>query len=222
MVKNLNLGLQVERREDPDLLPVSSTELQGQELAGCVGEGGPLAATQHAPSAAFSTSYYQGKKVRTVVAPQVKLRESAQEVTANQTTLATKQGKRFEARAFAWLRRSELDTIEELRFKFFDAGQQRVVIPDAISFNYSNKSLVISEVKLRNSFDAFIQLRSVYLPVVRKTFPDWKIGMLEIVQFYNPMLKFPTALQTITEPKDVKAIPFESKQIHFVAVVGKV
>lgn len=74
---------------------------------------------------------------------------------------------------------------------------------DGLLFNAATGTLVVCEVKLRHTSDAFFQLDRLYQPVLAKAFPQFKIACLEITRWYDPAIPFPVVPQLV--PNELQA-----------------
>lgn len=87
-----------------------------------------------------------------------------------------------------------------------DANRRSYCQPD---FLYSDVLQVLCvEVKLRWTPDAWWQLRSLYLPVLTKAFPDRTIIPLVICRSYDPAARIPETPHLIDAPQEALADRF--------------
>lgn len=82
--------------------------------------------------------------------------------------------------------RGEREVMKGLPFRFCDGDGWRFCIPDFLLMDFSRKVCCIVEVKLRHSGTAGLELDGLYVPVVKKAFPSWKVQALEICKWYVP------------------------------------
>lgn len=101
-----------------------------------------------------------------------------------------KAGLRYESRALEYLYRFDL-FLDHLPFNFFADGTGGRAIPDGVLLVPSTKELVVVEVKLRHTTEAWFQLNRFYVPIVQKAFPTLKVVPLELVKSYDPGVMLP-------------------------------
>ena len=65
--------------------------------------------------------------------------------------------------------------------------------PDGILIDLAKGRITIVEVKYQHTSDAWWQVRHLYLPVLRKMFPEayWEFDFCEVVKWYDPATPFP-------------------------------
>ena len=84
---------------------------------------------------------------------------------------------------------------------YFSAGSHTLQYcqPDGLLIDSEQGLIVIIEIKLRHTSDAWWQLRHLYEPVVRKLFGDtqWRYGLVEIVRWFDPAVPFPEKFQKL-------------------------
>lgn len=59
--------------------------------------------------------------------------------------------------------------------------------------------IVVCEIKLRHTVDAYFQLHNLYLPVARVVFPGMDISLCEVVKWYDSSTAFPCAVSLIED-----------------------
>lgn len=93
----------------------------------------------------------------------------------------------------------ELPKVEfQPHFRFSRVGREaESCFPDAIIDRGS--SIVIVEIKLRHTYDAYAQLTRLYSPVVSKIYEGSEIRRLEICKQYDPAVKLPEPVDLITD-----------------------
>ena len=106
-------------------------------------------------------------------------------------TYAQKAGLRYERKALKHLAALHPNFLEHLPFIFISEGARKTAIPDGICFAKSLDHLTIIEIKLKHSVEAWQQLNLLYLPVVKRAFPNHKIKLLEVVRWFEPNLVLP-------------------------------
>lgn len=73
--------------------------------------------------------------------------------------------------------------------------------PDGLIIQPRHRRIIITEIKLRHTQDAYFQLFDLYLPVVMKTFgKEWRYGCVEIVRWYDPAEPTPEPPALCREP----------------------
>lgn len=68
--------------------------------------------------------------------------------------------------------------------------------------------VLVVEVKLRWTTDAWWQLRRLYLPVVAKAFPDRRVILLCITRSYDPAARIPEEVTFVDSPQEAVADAF--------------
>jgi len=82
-----------------------------------------------------------------------------------------------------------------LRFMERGADRPRWCQPDGLYIDFELGKLVIVEVKLQHTLDAWWQLEHLYIPVIRRAFAQgiWTIATCEVVKWYDPAVAYPVA-----------------------------
>ncbi len=105
-------------------------------------------------------------------------------------TAAQKQGKRYEAKI---LKKTDLFTsVTSLKspwLQYIDAQGLRFCQPDLLLF-YKD-IIVLCEIKLSHTANAYFQLEGLYRPVVERLFPGYTVLSLEITRSFDPGIRFP-------------------------------
>lgn len=78
-------------------------------------------------------------------------------------------------------------------------------IPDGLALHTKRRELIIIEVKLRHSIDAWVQLFKLYVPIVQFAFPDWNVRALEICKWYDGNTVTPTKPSLVDTPSSFVA-----------------
>ena len=105
-----------------------------------------------------------------------------------------KAGKRYEAKIFKRLAKlagsgADLRVIESPWISFSTLRDtDRRVQPDLLIFQ--NRQLLLCEIKLAHTVDAYWQLVHLYAPVVRRVFPDYELRLVEITKSFDPAIRF--------------------------------
>ena len=74
--------------------------------------------------------------------------------------------------------------------------------PDGLIFDWSRRVIVIVEIKLRHTPDAFWQVTNLYRPVLEHAFHGrrWHFRQLEVVKWYDPSTYFPCDVTMVSDP----------------------
>lgn len=78
------------------------------------------------------------------------------------------------------------EVVKSLPFRFCDSDGWRMCVPDFLLFDFKEQRCCVVEVKLRHSGAAGLELERLYVPVLRRALPGWKIQGLEICKWYVP------------------------------------
>lgn len=82
------------------------------------------------------------------------------------------------------------------RFTETTSVKARWCQPDGLLFDFYNHRIIIIEIKLKHTTDAWWQLRYLYQPVIRKVFGDsWRLDVCEVVRWYDGLQSFPEKVQ---------------------------
>lgn len=80
-------------------------------------------------------------------------------------------------------------------FHYKEIGKERTrwCQPDGLLFIPEQSRIILYEVKLKHTSDAWWQLRFLYLPVLSRMFPPdkWSYVLMEITHWYDPHIAFP-------------------------------
>lgn len=78
------------------------------------------------------------------------------------------------------------------QFSTYDHGV-RWAQPDGLLFHPYTGLITIVECKLQHTSDAWWQLKWLYQPLIRHLFPApyWRVALVEVVKWYDPMTQFP-------------------------------
>lgn len=114
-----------------------------------------------------------------------------------------KAGKRYEAKIL-----KELDNIGNGRpiknpwlHYADDSGLERYCQPDALFFRKSY--LIIFEVKLCHTMDAYWQLRKQYSPVMKVLEPGLPQHLVEITRSFDPAVRFPEEMKLFFDMREL-------------------
>ena len=108
----------------------------------------------------------------------------------NRETAAQAQGRRYEEKALLFLNAWALSNGYILKPKPWIEyrnlfGQTKYCQPDALLFSATDDNLLLIEVKLRHTRDAFKQLR-LYKELIASMHPEFAISPIEICRYYDP------------------------------------
>ena len=107
-------------------------------------------------------------------------------------------GIRFEKRVVETLEKTHSNFFSGPAFSFKTIYNPRVVcIPDGLFF--LKEEIVVVEIKLRHTVDAWYQLTQLYAPVVGMVFPNRRLRLLEICSSYDPVERFPEPYLTVSD-----------------------
>ena len=94
-------------------------------------------------------------------------------------------------------------------FEFVDATGHRYAQADWIAIDPTTGFLCLTEIKLTRVPSAWWQLNRLYLPLLQRLFPEYKIGMLEIASnIVNFPLPEPVSLAAKVEDVEVDKTSF--------------
>ena len=81
--------------------------------------------------------------------------------------------------------------------RFLAGGRWRWCQPDGLIFDLDNGRIVVVEVKYSHTSAAWWQVRHLYLPVLRKCFPEglWAFEACEVVRWFDPATVFPEPVE---------------------------
>lgn len=109
-------------------------------------------------------------------------------------TGAKAEGKRYEEKALGYLQYEFGDWfIPSPWLQFWNELGEQWCQPDALVVDFRASRIIIAEVKLRHTSDAWWQLVRKYVQVVDAIFPAelWRLCCVEIVRWYDPQIAFP-------------------------------
>jgi hypothetical protein len=111
-------------------------------------------------------------------------------------TEARKAGRRYENKVQEYLlKKFPLSYVASPWIRFCDPSRQQQVSwcqPDGWFIDFRRGLIVIVEIKLSHTADAWWQVRHLYEPVTRFLFgPDWRYAACEITKWYDPQVNFP-------------------------------
>lgn len=116
---------------------------------------------------------------------------------------AAKLGVRFEAKVVRALSSTYGNRfVSGLPFFFQTCGTRGRAIPDGLLFAARGRGLVIIEVKLRHSTDAWHQLEEFYLPIVREAGWPFDVTCLEVCKYYDPAVRLPKAVAFVSSAEE--------------------
>lgn len=109
---------------------------------------------------------------------------------------AKAEGIRFEKQIVKSLEEKYPGFISALPFIFSTPYNPRsVCIPDGLLVD--KDEVVVVEIKLRHTMDAWFQLRQLYEPVIKKALRRERIRLVEVCKWYVPETKFPEKYEPV-------------------------
>lgn len=122
-------------------------------------------------------------------------------------TAAQLLGLRYEGKALRYLEEHFALMLSHLGFKYCNLdGRTYRCWPDACIFSSDLSRLTIVEVKWHHTADAWVQLRELYVPVLRAAFPEMLIQQLEVCKFYNPAVRLPGRVKIVASARELEAV----------------
>lgn len=116
---------------------------------------------------------------------------------------AAKLGVRFEAKVVKSLSSTYGNRfVSGLPFFFQTCSTRGRAIPDGLLFAQTSRSLVLIEVKLRHSTDAWHQLERFYLPIVSEALWPFRVSCLEICRYYDPSVRLPKKVAFVASAEE--------------------
>ena len=82
---------------------------------------------------------------------------------------------------------------------FLDDSGARWCQPDAVA-SRSDGGIVILEFKYSHTRDAWMQLRTLYEPLIAHLHPGSEISVLEVCKWYDPLEAFPETVRLVQDP----------------------
>lgn len=74
--------------------------------------------------------------------------------------------------------------------------------PDGLIVDIKRGRIVVVEVKLKHTSDAWWQVRRLYTPVVSHLFgAEWQVEALEVVRWFDPFTAFPEQIEMCENPR---------------------
>lgn len=96
-------------------------------------------------------------------------------------------------------------------FRFGDGqGKVRWCQPDGLLFLPYTGKIIIVEMKLQHTSDAWWQTKWLYMPVLYKIFPPrlWDYACCEVVKWYDPATLFPEQVRMLPNPAEARSDQF--------------
>jgi len=122
-------------------------------------------------------------------------------IKPTKSTGARRTGEIYESKAQEFIVRevqacsSALEIIRSPWIEFASEGDKpgevRYCQPDCLLVDKTSGKLTAIEIKLQHCYEAYIQLRRLYEPVLRFMFPDFAFAAVELVQWHDPHIVFP-------------------------------
>lgn len=80
-------------------------------------------------------------------------------------------------------------------FKYVNTrGRDYYCQTDGLLFDFKNKLVTILEMKYNHTSDAYFQLLDLYVPVVRRCFPAYRVAVCEVVHWFDRSVPFPCSI----------------------------
>lgn len=133
-------------------------------------------------------------------------------------TPGQKAGLRYERQVTGWLYSKFSLFLDHLGFRFVADGNAGIAIPDGVLLVPQKNLLVLIEVKIRHTDEAWRQLSRFYLPIVRKAFPGLTIRSLEVVKNFEPNIKLPVPVRVIQNFDEVAGFDLSDPMQHHVYI----
>jgi hypothetical protein len=112
-------------------------------------------------------------------------------------------GVRYERKVHRQLElKYEFSYFPSVWLRYVDEGRIFYCQPDGLLFLHSLRRLVVVEAKIKHCPEAYDQITKLYMPVLSKIFPRWKLAACEVVRWYDAAVDFPA-------PHSLK------KEVHF-------
>lgn len=120
-------------------------------------------------------------------------------------TVAQLSGLRYESKAARMLEATFKYVVPQLAFRY--TSNQLAWFKcwtDLCLFSDDMSTVTVVEVKWHHTIDAWIQLRELYVPVVRTAFPRLRIQSMEVCQFYDPGVRIPGRMKLAGRVSEVE------------------
>jgi hypothetical protein len=106
------------------------------------------------------------------------------------------EGLRFEAKVIDLLVGHYDCFIASLPFRYYTELGERFCIPDGV-FVFENEVVVV-EIKLQHTLQAWFQITKLYFPVLEKAF-NLPVRGVEVVRWFNKEIRFPSELLVVPD-----------------------
>jgi len=127
----------------------------------------------------------------------------------HKTSARQKMGIAFEDKLQWQLFESNWNYVPRPWLQFMRKGEGRLqhCQPDGLLIDPVAGLIVVVEVKLAHTTDAWWQMRQLYVPVLRHIFPErrWTYRCVTIVKWFDPAIKFPEPLCLIDKIHEAPA-----------------
>lgn len=120
----------------------------------------------------------------------------------NRPSVAQRLGIRYERRAQEYLLELFPDTYVPspwVAFRLNGEPMLRFCQPDGIVIDIPSGRVLLIEIKLRHTPEAYTQITGIYEPVLTKLFPGWEIRHVEMTRWYDPHTYFPVPVQLVSD-----------------------
>lgn len=119
----------------------------------------------------------------------------------NRMSDAQRAGIRYERRAQQYLMELFPDTYVPSPWLVFRLRQEpclRWCQPDGFVLDIERGILIIVEIKLRHMVEAYTQVNGIYMPVLKKIFPNYSFRQVEVTRWYDASTHFPVPVQLLS------------------------
>lgn len=90
-----------------------------------------------------------------------------------------------------------------IEYKLRNSSRMQYCQPDAIILNDKGFGIIV-EAKYQHCIEAWVQLTRLYAPVVKVLFPSYQFGLLEIVHWHDPAIRFPEPYDLTNDPLSIR------------------
>lgn len=96
-----------------------------------------------------------------------------------------------------------------IAYSVTNEGKLHWAQPDGLLIDLSRGLIIVLEIKIRHTTDAWWQLRKLYEPLIRKIFGSaWRYAVCEVVRWYDPVVRWPEQLVFAADPASLMANNF--------------
>lgn len=122
-------------------------------------------------------------------------------IKPTKSTGARRTGEVYESKAQEYITRElrhvvrPVEVIRSPWIEFASEGDKpntvRYCQPDCLLVDKEARKVTAIEIKLQHCYEAYVQLRKLYEPVLRFLFPDFTFAAVELVQWHDAHIVFP-------------------------------